>query len=54
MAQGNFTKNEAQETMDSFMEVMKGLSKPKQMDFFGHANDIMLFLEAAKRAAPEK
>ncbi len=54
MAQGDFTKEEAQETMDAFTEVMKALSKKKQIEFFGHANDILLFLERAKRAAPDE
>ncbi len=54
MAQGQFTEEEAQETMDAFMEVVGALSKSKKGEFFGHANDIMLFLEAAKRAAPKK
>ena len=52
MAQGEFTREEAQETMNAFMEVTGGLSKAKKIDFFGHINDIMLFLEAAKKAAP--
>ena len=54
MAQGDFTKEEAQETMDAFLEIMKALSKKNQAELFGHANDIVLFLEAAKEAAPRK
>ena len=52
MAQGEFTKEEAQETIDAVMEIARGLSKKKKIDFFGHFNDIELFLEAAKQAAP--
>lgn len=51
MAQGEFTKEEADQTVEAFSEVFKALSKPKQREFLGHANDIYLFLEAAKRAA---
>lgn len=51
MAQGEFTKEEALATEEAFTEVFKALSKKKQMDFFGHANDIFLFLSAAKEAA---
>ena len=54
MAQGEFTKEEAKETEDSFSEVFRALSKPKQREFFGHANDIWLFLAAAKTAAPSE
>lgn len=54
MAQGDFTKEEATQTEDAFKEVFNALSKPKQMDYFGHANDIYLFLAAAKEAAPRE
>ena len=52
MAQGEFTKEEATATEEAFKEVFLALPKNKQMDFFGHANDIYLFLVAAKAAAP--
>jgi hypothetical protein len=54
MAQGDFTKDEAAETIKAVDEMFKALSKPKQAEYFGHLNDISLFLEAAKRAAPQK
>jgi hypothetical protein len=54
MAQGEFTKEEAAETEDAFAEVFKALSKTKQRELFGHANDISLFLNAAKAAAPSE
>lgn len=54
MAQGEFTKEEVAETEKTFEELFKALSKNKKMEFFGHANDIYLFLAAAKKAAPEK
>ncbi len=53
MAQGEFTKLEAKETAQAFKEVYGALSKRKQMDFLGHANDVYLFLSAAEAAAPE-
>lgn len=52
MAQGEFTKEEAAETEEAFTEMFQAISKKKQGEFFGHANDIYLFLEAAKKAAP--
>ena len=52
MAQGQFTKEEADETMEAIKEVAQSLSKKKKIEFFGHFNDIFLFIEAAKRAAP--
>jgi hypothetical protein len=53
MAQGEFTKEEAAETEESFGTVFKSLSKQKKMDLICEANDIYLFLEAAKRAATD-
>ena len=53
MAQGEFTKDEADETVKAVEEMFKGLSKKKQGEFFGHLNDIFLFLSAAKKAVPE-
>jgi len=32
--------------------MFKALPKAKQAQFFGHLNDISLFIEAAKRVAP--
>ncbi len=52
MAQGEFTKEEATQIEEAFTEVFKALSKKKQVEFIGHANDIYLFLDAAKKSAP--
>ncbi len=52
MAQGDFTKEEAAATEEAVDEMFKSLSKARQMDFLGHLNDILLFLTAAKAAAP--
>ena len=54
MAQGEFTKQEAAATEEAFEELLGALPKSKKMQFFGHANDISLFLAAAKRAAPDE
>lgn len=52
MAQGEFTKEEAAETAKAIDELFNALPKSKRGEFIGHLNDISLFLEAAKRAAP--
>ena len=54
MAQGQFTKEEAQQTIEAVDEVMKSMTKPKLREYIGHFNDIFLFLEAAKRIAPNE
>ena len=53
MVQGDFTKEEAKHTEKAFGDVFDALSKKKQIEFFGHANDIYLFLAAAKKKAPK-
>lgn len=50
--QGQFTKEETRATEDAFTKVFKALSKNKQRDLIGHADDIYLFLAAAHKAAP--
>lgn len=54
MAQGEFTKEEAKQTTETFKELFDALPKKKQMEFIGHANDIYLFLSAAEKAAPNE
>lgn len=49
---GDFTKEEAQETVDSVTEIWKMLSKNKQKATVGFLNQVYLFLEAAKQMAP--
>lgn len=53
MAQGQFTKDEAAFVRSATEEIFAALSKPKQAEFFGHLNDVLLFLAAATSAAPE-
>lgn len=54
MAQGQFTKEEVAETEKSFGEIFDALSGRKRIEFMGHANDIYLFLGAAKKVAPDE
>lgn len=54
MAQGEFTKEEAEETKTAVDEIFDGLSKRNQGGFLGHLNDIHLFLSAAGKAAPSE
>jgi hypothetical protein len=52
MAQGEFTKEEAEQTAKAVNEMFDAFSRPKKMVFLGHLNDVLLFLVAAKKAAP--
>ena len=54
MAQGEFTKEEAEETEQSVKEIFAAIPKGKKTGYIGHLNDIYLFLAAAKEAAPEE
>jgi len=54
MAQGEFTKQEAKHVKAAVQEMWESLTKSKRMDFFGHLNDIFLFLEAAETAASDE
>jgi hypothetical protein len=52
MAQGEFTKEEAQATLETVEDMFEGLPKTKRLNYIAHLNDVLLFVEAAKRAAP--
>ncbi len=54
MAQGQFSKQEADATVKAVDELFNAIPKSKRMEFIGHLNDIMLFIEAAKRSAPDE
>lgn len=54
MAQGDFTKEEANETQTAIEEIFKALPKSKMLTFAGHLNDILLFIAAARRHAPNE
>ena len=53
MAQGDFTKAEADRIDKILSEMFEGIPKRRRIEYLGHLNDIALFLQAAKRAAPE-
>jgi len=54
VAQGQFTKEEAEETKKAVDELFNALPKSRRMEYLGHLNDIFLFLEAAARVAPSE
>ena len=53
MGQSRFTKQEAEETVKAVEEMFNAIPKSRRMEYLGHYNDILLFIEAAKQAAPE-
>jgi len=53
MSQGSFTKQEAEETVKAIGEMFNAIPKSRRMEYIGHYNDILLFIEAAKQAAPD-
>ena len=54
MTQGKFSKEEAQESIDAVTEIMKAFPKSKVGEFVGHFNDVLLFLDSAKKEAPNE
>jgi hypothetical protein len=52
--QGKFCKAEARHVKEAADEIMKAMPKKKMAEYFGHFNDLFLFLSAAEAAAPEK
>lgn len=54
MAQGKFTKEEAERSREALDEIMNVMPRKLIPDFIGHFNDIFLFLSAAKAAAPSE
>lgn len=49
-----FDKQTAQEAREAFDEIMKAFPKKKVGEFFGHFNEVSLFLNDAQRAAPAR
>ena len=47
MAQGEFS-----ETVKAVDEMFKAIPKSKSLQYIGHLNDILLFLNAAEKTAP--
>lgn len=54
MPQGDFTKQEARETLTAVEEMWKALTTNRRIQFLGHLNDITLFIEQAERNAPDE
>ena len=54
MAQGQFTKHEAQHAIETVDQMFRAIPKRKALEYIGHLNDVLLFRQAAKRAAPEE
>ncbi|MBE3045958.1 hypothetical protein IMZ48_26150 [Candidatus Bathyarchaeota archaeon] len=54
MAQDRFTKEEATTTLETVDEMFEAIPKSKRLEYIGHLNDICLFIEAARRMAPEE
>ncbi len=52
MAQGDFTKDEAEFIRKAANELFEGIPKSHRMKYLGHLNDILLFILAARDAAP--
>lgn len=49
---GDFTKEEAEVVKDCITEMFDAISKRKRMEFIGHLNEALCFVDAAKRIAP--
>jgi hypothetical protein len=54
MAQGEFTKEEADETKIAVEEMFNAIPKRKKLEYLGHFNDIMLFIDVARKNAPNE
>ena len=54
MAQGEFTKEEGAGTKESVEELFDAIPRSRRFDYLGYLNDIMLFLDAAIRQAPNE
>lgn len=52
MAQGEFTKDEAKATREAVNEMFEAIPESERMEYIGHLNDVLLFLEAAESYAP--
>ncbi len=51
---GDWTKQEAERARESAGEMWEAISRKKQLDFLGHLNEILVFIEEAKKHAPEE
>jgi len=51
---GDFTKDEATDCMSAAQEMHAALPRGRQAAFSDHLNDLLLFLDAARSAAPSE
>jgi hypothetical protein len=54
MAVGDFTKEEAVVVQNCVNDMFNALTKKKQLEFLGELNEILCFVSAAKRVAPDE
>lgn len=54
MAQGDFTKQEAESCEEAVSEIMNAMPKRKVAEYLGHFNDVFLFLATCKRECPDE
>ncbi|CAG0976846.1 hypothetical protein ANRL3_01864 [Anaerolineae bacterium] len=54
MAQGQFTKEEAEQTKKAVEEMFDAIPKPRRFGYLGHLNDIFLFIDSAQKVAPSE
>lgn len=54
MAQGQFTKEEADVAVECVKEILEQVPKTKRPGIIGELNDLYLFIGAAKQAAPSQ
>lgn len=53
MAESRFTKQEADHILEIVDTLFEAIPKSKRYAYLGELNDVCLFIEAAKREAPE-
>jgi hypothetical protein len=53
MSQGDFTKLEAARSIEHVSKIFLSIHPKKRVEMIGRLNDVLLFLESAKKAAPE-
>jgi uncharacterized glyoxalase superfamily metalloenzyme YdcJ len=54
MAQGEFTKQKAAETSFAVKELFEAIPQTLKEIYVEHLNEILLFIDAAKKVAPDK
>jgi len=52
MAIGEATKDESDVVKEAVGELFEAIPKTRRMEYFGHLNEIYLFIEATKKVLP--